>query len=204
MWSDMPGLLEAILRERPSLRQGMESLLDYCQEAAPAHKSVWDSLRAIDFEADADRLSAWVNDVFASEPPAAEINGLWFGLYNPCRDPELEGLPEETSQLYVAGSSSYDANDFWNGWLYQLEYRPTSGYANSRVIPAIYDGVAATGDDNCFPLGEPILCHGYIALVLSTWIDGPMKLALLGNAPLRGIAFGHDGGDPYHAGDITA
>ena len=53
-------------------------------------------------------------------------------------------------------------------------------------------------------LGEPFLCHGYLALVVSNWCHGPMRTTMLGNAAIRAVVMGHDSGDFYRMAVLRA
>jgi len=57
-------------------------------------------------------------------------------------------------------------------------------YSSSQVLTELYRSVEAITKNRVSYLGEPFLCHGYLALVVSNWCHGPMRTALLGNASL--------------------
>lgn len=173
--------------------QGMSKWLDYCDSVAPAHKDVWAQVAKLDFEADQRHLTEWLSQLLATEPPSHDINGFWFGLFNPCT-----AHGEVSCQAYLGGSSEFDPESESDEWVCQLSYLPVSRYANSVVLPEIYRLVGLINDPEDAPyLGEAFLCHGYLALVVSNWCHGAMKSQLIGKAAYRAIAMGHDSGDFY-------
>ncbi|MBS0261271.1 MAG: hypothetical protein JSS02_04885 [Planctomycetes bacterium] len=191
-------IAEIAARPEP-VAQGMSRWFDYCASAAPKKKALWSRLRKLDFEADAERLSDWLQHTLTSEPPPKAINGLWFGLFNPC-DETRDG----SSQVYLGGSKGFDPRSKSNEWVCQLSYRPRGQYANSEVLPEIYRRVKSPEDDGLMYLGEPFLSHGYLALVVSNWCRGPQRALLLGNVPKRAIVMGHDSGDFYRLAVLQA
>jgi hypothetical protein len=65
------------------------------------------------------------------------------------------------------------------------------------VLTRLYRDLELIQEGNIFYLGEPFLCHGYLALLVSNWCRGPMRKYLLGGAPIRAVVMGHDSGDFY-------
>jgi hypothetical protein len=192
MWADIDCLLEGLIAAKPSFAGGLEQLFAYCKLAAPEYEQLWTALRQLDYKSDIDRLTAWIRDVLTEEPPDATINSLWFGLVNW----ELsDGL--ETTRLYIGGSATFDPSSPSNEFVCSLVYRPQSAYADSHILTTIYRRMAATSDEGIWPLGEPLLCHGYVALVLINWLDGPVGDLMLGDAAYRAVVFGHDEGSTY-------
>ena len=166
--------------------------LKFCEEIAPECNSTWQRLRKLDFGKDTDDLMQWLRRLFEEEPPPTNVNGLWFGLYNPILD---DGEP--SCRLYVGGASAFDAGSDSNEWVCNLSWLPNGRYAPSHVITELYRSVEAVAENQVRYLGEPFLCHGYLALVVSQWCNGPMCSTLLGNAAVRAVVMGHDSGDFY-------
>jgi hypothetical protein len=175
-----------------AIASGMGQWFDYCENVAPNQNSLWKRLRKLDFEGDAQSLSEWLAWLFENEPPPDNINGLWFGLYNPMLDDD-----EESCQMYVGGSSGFDQNSDSNEWVCQLPWKPEGRYPASHVLTELFRPVQGITENKVNYLGEAFLCHGYLALVVSTWCHGPMRTILLGDAPIRAVVIGHDSGDFY-------
>ena len=194
MFEDSARLIAQVASQPQPIGQGMSQWLDYCASVAPAHKDVWEQLRKLDFEADQLRLTEWLSHLLTTEPPSDDINGFWFGLFNPCNE---DG--EASCQTYLGGSSDFDPDSESDEWVCNLSYSPDGRYANSTVLPEIYRLVDSIEDDedNVSYLGEAFLCHGFLALVVSNWCHGAMKAQLLGKANCRAIVMGHDSGDFY-------
>ena len=178
---------------------GMSRWFEYCESVAPKKNALWSRMRRLDFDADTCRLSDWLSRVLAAEPPPEAINGLWFGLFNPCDD---DG--EASCQVYLGGSTGFDPQSESDEWVCDLSYFPDGRYANSKILPEIYRHVDPIEEDDIGCLGEAFLCHGFLALVVSNWCHGPMKAQLLGNAKQRAVALGHDSGDFYRMAVLRA
>ncbi len=84
LFREVPKLIKKSSTKRFGLSDGMNLWIDYCEELQPG--KVWSRLRKLDFETDFDRLTLWLTKLLLSEPPGREINGLWFGLFNPVDD----------------------------------------------------------------------------------------------------------------------
>jgi hypothetical protein len=185
------------------IASGMGRWFDYCEKVAPEQKALWKRLRKLDFEQDAEKLSQWLKRLLKKEPPPAKINGLWFGLFNPVLD---DGYP--SCQMYVGGSSAFDPDSDSNEWVCQLAWRPKGQHSTSQVLTELYRPLEAITKNQVNYLGEPFLCHGYVALVVANWCHGPMRASLVGDAALRAVVMGHDSGDFYrmavlHAGSAA-
>ncbi|MBL8822632.1 MAG: hypothetical protein JNJ77_08605 [Planctomycetia bacterium] len=181
------------------LVSGMDLWFDYCDKVAPDQKSLWKRLRKLDFEKDSANLTKWLERLLRKEPPQDKVNGLWFGLFNP----ELDD-GEVSCQMYVGGSTGFNPNSTSNEWVCQLTWMPKGRYSSSQVLTELYRPVETISKNQVSYLGEAFLCHGYIALVVSHWCHGPMRVNLLGNAAIRAVVMGHDSGDFYRISVLTA
>ena len=199
MFAHSAKLIAAIGTHPPPIALGMAQWFDYCDEIAPECKSLWKRLRKLDFKKDAESLAKWLKNLLKKEPPPNTINGLWFGLYNP-----ILGDGEPSCQMYAGGSSAFDARSDSNEWVCQLSWTPKGRYSASSVLTDLSRPVEAIAENQVFYLGEAFLCHGYLALVVSHWCNGPMGRALLGNATTRAIVIGHDSGDSYRIAVLGA
>jgi len=118
------------------LAAGMGRWFDYCEKVASAHQQLWKRLRQLDFEQVTDGLTQWLSRLFKKEPPPDNINGLWFGLFNPA---SLFGKP--SCQMYVSGSSGLDPESDSNEWVCQLSWTPRGRYSKSKVLKDLYRSV---------------------------------------------------------------
>jgi hypothetical protein len=192
MFAQSARLIHAVASNPPPITIGMSRWFDYCDKVAPECNSLWKRLRGLDFDNDAKTLTKWLKHLLRKETPSESINGFWFGLYNPVLD---DG--EETCQMYVGGSTAFDPNSNSNEWVCQLSWLPQGRYPTSQVLTDLYRPVQHVTKNQVSYLGECFLCHGYLALVVSNWCNGPVRSILLGNAPLRAVVIGHDSGDFY-------
>jgi hypothetical protein len=192
LFEESARLIADVAANPQPIARGISKWLDYCASVVPARSDVWAQLRQLDFEADQRRLTEWLSQLLVTEPPADDINGFWFGLFNPCND---DG--ETSCQTYLGGSADFDPDSDSDEWVCNLTYSPAGRYANSIVLPEIYRLVDLMeyDEDSVWYLGEAFLCRGFLALVVSNWCHGAMRAQLLGKARIRAIVMGHDGGD---------
>jgi hypothetical protein len=198
MFTRLERLIADVSKKPPPVASGMGRWFDYCERVAPKHKSLWRRLRGLDYEKECDRLTEWLKRLLAKEPPPKEVNGWWFGLYNPVRKGET------SCQMYLGGSSKADPASESNEWACDLSYLPKGRYPQSQVLAELYRSVDPIEEGDVGYLGECFLCHGYLALVVAHWCHGPLRAALLGDAPLRLVDIGHDNGDFYRIAVLNA
>lgn len=122
--------VEQVVRSRATVSHGMTTLITYCEENCPS--TVWQEIRKLDFECELPQLRAWLEDVLTSEPPAAEIEAYWFGLFN------LDEDGVEICELYVAGSNHLDPDPLSSDWAVNPSYFPEGRYAGSRVLADLH------------------------------------------------------------------
>jgi hypothetical protein len=177
---------EQIVKSASSVGAGMSQLLGYCESNLP--NSVWANIRQLDFEGDTAKLRTWLEKVLSSEPPSAEINVFWFGLFNPVRNGGAN------SDLYISGSTKFDPEDETGDWAIwdDNSYLPESRYANSHLLKEIYRLVSKT---EVAAEGEYILCLGFAGLAVKQIVKLLSKELLLGDRERRDIAVGFDSGD---------
>lgn len=178
-------LIEEVTKLRLDPRTSMTRLLDYCEAVNPS--PVWKNFRKLDFEGDTEKMKDWLEDVLSSEPPANNIKGYWFGLFNPV----LEN-GEASCGLYISGSTRYDANDQdWAVWD-DDSYLPEKKYSNSKVLHEIYRLVE---ENDMLGDGEYVLCLGYACFVVSSICQVVNPQLLFGASKARAIVVGFDSGD---------
>jgi len=172
------------VRSSRTIESSMRRLIERCHHCRP--HSDWQRLHALDYSLLAS-LREWFSGVFRSEPPAATIRGLWFGLFNPCL---ADGTP--TADIYVSGSERFSSDPHDNSWAVGPEWWPDSRYAESSVLSDIY-GIAY--ETNALdPLqndAEYPLCLAYGSLV----VRDLLRESLPRLAEPVGAAVGFDSGD---------
>jgi hypothetical protein len=185
-------MITAVAKKPQPIAPGMGPWFDYCEKVAPECKTLWKRLRQLDYEKDAENLAKWLKRLWKKEPPPDDINGLWFGLFNPSSKKR-----EVTCQMYVGGSATFDPSSESNEWVCDLTWLPEGRYSSSDILGELYRDVEAITKNQVSYLGEPFVCHGYLALLISSWCYSSMRDLLLGNVPVRAIVIGHDSGDFY-------
>jgi hypothetical protein len=199
MFAQSARMIADVATNPPPIASGMGRWFDYCDKVAPECKSLWKRLRKLDFDKDAENLTKWLRLLMTKEKPPKTVNGLWFGLYNPVMN---DG--EVSCQMYAGGSTAFDPKSDSNEWVCQLSWSPEGRYAASKVLTDLYRPVEAVTKNQVSYLGEAFLCHGYLALVVSQWCNGPMGVILLGAGRVRAVVIGHDSGDFYRMAVLRA
>jgi hypothetical protein len=178
---------ENVVKSAKSVSAGMTELIDFCETNMP--NPVWASIRKLDFESEVTRLHIWLEQVLTQEPPDKEINGFWFGVFNPELEDEQIGC-----DFYVSGSTRFDPNDEtgdWSTWE-DDSYLPEDRYANSQILNEIYRLVNESGTTE---IGEYILCLGYTGLAVKQLCAALNPALLRGERETRAVAVGFDEGD---------
>jgi hypothetical protein len=165
----------------------MRELTEYCRRKYPAHE--WDDLDRLDIDTDYNVLRESLSRTLSSEPPGPEIDGFWFGLFNPV----LES-GEATCGLYICGSDRFDPADQECEWAVNPVYWPDGRYLESTVLSQIYS-IAASGTDEVASAGEYVLCLGYACLSVARMCKPGELQALMRSRRTRAVAVGFDSGD---------
>jgi hypothetical protein len=160
----------------------MAALIDQCEAARP-HPD-WTKLRALPY-ADLSPLVEWIRE----EPPATPLNGLWFGLFNPCPDGRTP-----VADIYVSGSERFDLNPHDNSWAVGPDWWPDARYAESAVLADIYrfayhQGARAAEQKGC--LGndaEYPLVLGYGTFAVRELLSQVEPSLVLGGSDSLGVA----------------
>ena len=195
-------VLESVVGCDCTVQQGMSQVIDFCSAAIPDPQ--WDVFRDpryLDYEYDLPYLSGRFERIFGTEPPPDEIDGLWFGVFNPYYE------DEPTADMHVGGGvGAFEDPDAWSE---DLVWTPRSGrITRSQVLHEIYQ-VAYHGqqDDGWVPgLGndaEHPLCLAYAALAVR-WLASTLPAdLLLSGARRRMIRVGFDSGDFLTIGTLS-
>ena len=181
------------LARRCPVAESIAALLDLCEARRP-HPD-WARLRALPY-ADLAALRAWIEQPFREEPSAVPLQGLWFGLFNPCPDGRTP-----VADIYVCGSERFSPDPNDDSWIDGPAWWPDARYANSAVLADVYriayrQGAPAAGQNGC--LGneaEYPLCLGYGALAVRELLRLVEPSLLLGRSESLGVAVGFDSGD---------
>lgn len=183
-----------VVRSLPGVKEGMLELSDYCEAVSPS--PVWQRVRELDFQGDADRLTKWLAAVLSSEPAEDEINAFYFGLFNPILGDNA------TSGMYVSGSTRFDPEDETGDWACwdDSSYLPAGRYADSQILHEIY---RLTNRSGVGEVGEYVLCFGYACLAVAAACMRVEPGLLLGTRASRAVAVGFDSGDLLVLGHVT-
>lgn len=145
---------------------------------------------------DIDALTEQLRDVLASEPPPADVNGLWFGIAEMLWGGEDGAPPDENATpeftLYVCGSTGFDPEN--GDWPCGPEWWPDARYFDLPSFNVLSDLCPTLDGDDAWlvatGLVEPlsILLVGHVCRTIE-------PVTLLGEAMWRGVGSGFDGGD---------
>lgn len=183
--------IRALARSEQAVGACMQSVISIC-EAMVRHKD-WDRLRMLDYDGDVFDLRGWIGAAIEGDPPGSDVRGMWFGVVN-----RSDGGTVSTD-MYFAGTPSYDPADPALLWTGGADYFPERRYAHSRSLLGIYNvATGGLGSDAEWPL-----CLCFAATAVRTLLR-PVTSELLGpNLARVGLAVGYDEGDMFKLGELT-
>jgi len=168
----------------------MASVLSECASQRP-HPD-WAQFKALDYSADAEAMSCWLDLALSGEAFEDEYQGLWFGLTNPVRN----GIA--TADIYASATASFDADSL--DWALSPTVNPDECELESIVLRSLYDVAygadSGLGNDAEYPLA---LAYGSIASCEALRRFGSRP----GFRDLRGAATGFDSGDFLILGEFV-
>lgn len=186
------GLIAAEIAATNDMAASMQRVIDACARQAP--HSDWDRLRALPYDG-LDDLRDWLENVFAVDPPRAELAGLWFGLFNPVYQGQV------VADLHLCGSRQFSSDPYDNSWAVQPDWRPQHRDAHSSILRDIYRIAyrpAGLGNNAEYPLS---LAYG--GLAVRTLLHSILPEIVLGSSRQVGVAVGFDSGDFVLLGTLT-
>jgi hypothetical protein len=184
-------IVEELAAHRP-IGEAMNNLIERGAAAQP--HSDWGGFRKFPWD-DLSALVQWIEKPFRLEPPAEPLQGLWFGIFNPC----YEKGP--VSDIYVCGSKRFDANPDDCEWAVGPDWWPELRYAHSELMASIYRMVHEKNG----PGGEAeyLLCLGYGAIAVRELLNRVDSRVVLDSVGTPGVAVGFDSGDFVLLGRFT-
>lgn len=197
--------IQHVLNSASSISNGMTQLLDYCDVNLP--NPLWGKIRNLEFESDTTNLRFWLENVLSNEPPSQEINGFWFGLYNPVLD-----NGEVSCRLYISGSTKFSREDETGDWAAwdNSSYLPEGRYADSKVLHELFRLIENVRErfhlhnrnadffvEEIYGLedGKYLLCLGYACLAVKAICGSINPKLLFGERDTRAVVVGFDSGD---------
>jgi len=198
MISDDYDYIGQVVLSGANVTNGMAQLVAYCEQEQPDPR--WERLLRLDYAASVSQLADWLTDVLTTEPPGADINGYWFGLYNPMLDDGGDGC-----QLYISGSTTYTPHDRTGDWAtWEADsYKPDKRYADPTMLTILFRMTSplVPGSINS-EVGEYVLCLGYAALAVAYLCQTLPPAVWLGDRDERAVALGYDSGDCWVLGTM--
>jgi hypothetical protein len=182
-----------IVRRRLGVRESVAALVQSLAEETPT--PAWEKILALDFDADTAALVEWFEQLLAAEPPAPEINALWFGLFSRALD---DG--SSASALYAAGSERYGRD---REWMVSPEWWPRRRYAPSTVQRVLRSICYADGKRVGW-LADYAVTLTHAASSVNALIDAVGPSRILGDRASLAITVGHDSGDALLLGVLRS
>lgn len=193
-------ILHELTRRRP-VAESMAALIDKCEALRP--HSDWDKLRALPY-ADYSPLLEWVRAAFRDEPPDIPLQGLWFGMCNPCPDGRTPVV-----DMSVCGSERFNPDPHDNSWAVGPDWSPSSRYAHSTVLADVYRIAyrkrppVAEHEKRLTIDAEYPLSLGYGAFAVREVLEQVEPSLVLCRSDSVGVAVGFDSGDFVLLGELT-
>ena len=194
--------IQAVVASDCDVQDGMSRVLDFCSAEVPHPQ--WDVFRDpryLDYDYDLAYLTGRVERIFDDEPPDDEIDGLWFGLFNPYYE------DQPTADMHIGGGVG--AFEDPETWAEDLTWTPRAGrMTRSQVLHEIYRIAYWNSQDDGWTPGlgndaEHPLCLTYAALVVR-WLATTLPTdLLLGGASARVLQVGFDSGDFLEIGTLS-
>jgi hypothetical protein len=188
--------IKKIIAKDQSISEGMNDIIDYCNTNFK-HDN-WNNFRTIKFDVVTD-MEAWIEKVLKKDPVPSKINGLWFGLFNPCNEND-----EETADMYISGNTEFDIDDDEGEWAVGPKYFPETRYAQSKTLKSIYEiAYDDYANDGLGNTAEYPLCLCYGCLIAKHLIQKYGQSMLKNDDQTIGIAVGFDSGDFLVIGELS-
>ena len=191
--ADILPQIEQTAKNAKTIGTGMEELIDICEEHH-MHKG-WSKLRGLDFEGDSEHLIRFFTDLLKEKPPAANIDGLYFGLFHP---EEIKG--KVTCDLSVFGVPGLmDSNGEWDD---EEVYSVEEAEARSQVLAEIYVKAQQRGGVGHEAVAG--LAIGFATMIVLEICREEPETLLLGGAKQRAIVVGFEEGDCLLLGSVDS
>lgn len=125
----------ALLRRSFDAQTFMHAAIDLgVSQTGPAG---WDRFLDLPFEAELEEQRDFLADVVKANPSTVPLLGFFFEIAHPSREGET------VADLWVSGASHYEPND--EGWFAHIDYTPSGGKLESKVLASIYRLAYAPG-----------------------------------------------------------
>ncbi len=188
---------ELLDREFLSTEDAIIEIINLCK-IEDGHKD-WEQFLNIDYEKDKGRMELWLKSVLKNEPIKKEVNGLWFGLFNPVIvHPSGKEVP--SCDLYISGNANFEKES--SEWAVSPTYFPVKRYAESKILDTIYQK-AYHRKDGLRVKAEYALCLAYSSFLIKELIFYVPRLHLLKHKEEIGLMVGFDSGDFIFIGMIS-
>ena len=184
--------IELEIRSGRRLTDSLERVIAKCEKDEP-HDD-WGEIRKVKIE-DPKIFAKRVKQWFRNKKLKAEINGLWFGIFNPANG------RWPIADFHVVGCSGFEADKNDNSWASETQTWVPDDRAYSPVLESYYR--IAYRDNGLGNKAEYPLCLAYTAFSIRDLLTTSKPSIFLRNSKSVGIAVGFDSGDFCLLGTLT-
>ena len=184
--------IEKELRSCHPVAESLECVIAECENAEP--HSDWNDLRNVEIE-DSKIFGKRVKSWFRNKKLKTQINGLWFGIYNPANG------RWPIADFRITGCSDFAPNKNDNSWAAETRTWSPEDRAYSPVLENYYK--IAYRDGGLGNNAEYPLCLAYTAFAIRDLFMTSKPSIFLRNSRSVGVAVGFDSGDFIVIGTLT-
>ncbi len=188
IFDDVPELLR-LIGSQTSLESVMDFALQRCRRRQQAN--IWDAIEGLPFSDDLAGSVEWLTHALEAEPPVAEINGFWFGIFLPVD----RGL-----DFYVSGSRSWPSE----GWPGDTSWWPERRYRQSPIMSEIHRLTIEQQSSTVAFFGEVFLSLAFAGATVAALLPEVLIGARAVESGRCGVAFGHDSGDFFALAEVDS
>jgi hypothetical protein len=176
---------------RAPIEDALRSVVEACARRSPRD---WSPFRWMNWTRSADEFAQRFEACIEIEPPGAEIDGLWIGLFNPVE------RSKTVLDCYLAGNFGFDANSV--DWACGPRYWPEARYFEIPVLKEVYQ-LAHENTDRPGSAAEQALGEAFVASCASATIAELFPRSPSLNRRVFGVGYGFDSGDHLFLGRVT-
>jgi hypothetical protein len=186
--------VKEIVAKDVTVAAGMKEIITFCKKNY--EHADWMKFNGLEYD-ETSEINNWIENVLKNDPIPPKINGLWFGLYNPCND---DG--EASADIYIAGNDGFDKDDEDGEWAVDPKYFPETRYLKSKILDKIYQ-IAYSYEDGLENTAEYALCFAYGCLITKYLLVKYSKSIISSKTKSIGVAVGFDSGDFLVIGELN-
>ena len=182
-------VITGAVQSNRSIGERMRLVVTECETQRP-HPD-WAQFRTLDYSADAEAMTRWLDLALSGEVFEDRYQGLWFGLNNPVR----AGIA--TADLYAGATAQFESDSL--DWATSPIVNPEQCELESAVLASVYR-LAYGSEGGLENDAEYPIALAYGAIVSCEVLARSERHAMFKH--LRGAAAGFDSGDFLFIGEF--